>query len=81
MVMLVYSIEGKTRQQIQLGGFKERCLDREFSRELIRWNGHVLRMHKDGVTEEENSQKEDRDQGGNRRFGKCHTEWRNNVGG
>jgi hypothetical protein len=32
-------------------------------------------MHKDGVTEEENSQKEDRYQGGNRRFGKCHIEW------
>jgi hypothetical protein len=27
-------------------------------------------MHKDGVTEEENSQKEDGYQGGNRRFGK-----------
>ena len=61
--------------------FKERGLGRGFSRELIRWNGHILRMHKDGVTEEENSQKEDRDQGGNRRFGKCHIEWRNNIGG
>jgi hypothetical protein len=38
-------------------------------------------MHEDGVTEEENSQKEARYQGGNRRFGKCHIEWRNNIGG
>jgi hypothetical protein len=79
--MLVYSIEGKTRQQMQLGCFKERGIGKGFSRELIRWNGYVLRMHKDGVTEKENSQKVGRYQGGNSRFGKCHIEWRNNIGG
>jgi hypothetical protein len=62
-------------------GFKERGLGRGFGRELIRWNGHVLRMHKNGVTEEENFQKEGRYQGGNRRFRKCHIEWRNNMDG
>jgi hypothetical protein len=35
-------------------------------------------MHKDGVTEKENFQKEGRYEGGNRRFRKCHIEWRNN---
>jgi hypothetical protein len=32
------------------GVLRRKALRKGFSRELIRWNGHVLRMHKDGVT-------------------------------